>query len=163
MKLNKKQITFGILRISLGWIFLWAFLDKLFGLRFATQPQNAWIAGGSPTTGFLSNATSGPLEAVFKALANSALVDWIFMLGLLGIGISLIFGLAKRIGTISAIAMMILMYIAQLPLTNNPFMNDYIVYSLVFILFNFVAVEEWLGFGKWWKNTKLVKKFKFLK
>ena len=36
------------LRIALGWVFLWAFLDKLFGLGFATAAENAWINGGCP-------------------------------------------------------------------------------------------------------------------
>ncbi|MEV4569763.1 hypothetical protein AB0K12_38895 [Nonomuraea sp. NPDC049419] len=40
-------------RIAIGWIFLWAFLDKTFGWGFATPSDRAWIAGGSPTTGFL--------------------------------------------------------------------------------------------------------------
>jgi thiosulfate dehydrogenase [quinone] large subunit len=38
------------LRLALGWIFLWAVIDKLFGLGFATPAKNAWIDGGSPTT-----------------------------------------------------------------------------------------------------------------
>ncbi|MFC4062642.1 hypothetical protein ACFOWE_30465, partial [Planomonospora corallina] len=28
--------AFGVARIALGWVFLWAFLDKMFGLGFAT-------------------------------------------------------------------------------------------------------------------------------
>ena len=58
-------IFWGLLRIAMGWIFLWAFLDKCFGLGFATgrDPEtgaidfgsaDAWINGGSPTEGFLS-------------------------------------------------------------------------------------------------------------
>ncbi|RGA01239.1 hypothetical protein DI270_030565 [Microbispora triticiradicis] len=45
-------------RIAIGWVFLWAFLDKLFGWGFATPAAKAWINGGSPTTGFL-NALGG--------------------------------------------------------------------------------------------------------
>src|SRR5688572_9064984 len=36
-------------RLALGWVFLWAFLDKAFGLGFATSAARAWIDGGSPT------------------------------------------------------------------------------------------------------------------
>ncbi len=54
----------GVLRLSMGWVFLWAFLDKLLALGFATgrNPETgvvdrfgdaAWIYGGSPTDGFL--------------------------------------------------------------------------------------------------------------
>ena len=52
--------VWAITRISLGLIFLWAFLDKAFGLGRATPAENAWIDGGSPTAGFLSNAPTGP-------------------------------------------------------------------------------------------------------
>lgn len=41
-------------RLALGWIFLWAFIDKMFGLGMATESKNAWINGGSPTKGFLT-------------------------------------------------------------------------------------------------------------
>jgi|SRR3989344_2033937 len=79
----KRENFLGILRIFMGWIFLWPFLDKLIGLGFTTSPKNAWLNGGSPTTGFLSNATKGPLELFYKTLAGSTVVDWLFMLGLL--------------------------------------------------------------------------------
>ena len=61
-----KKITWLVLRLMMGLIFLWAFVDKLLGLGFATKPENSWLNGGSPTSGFLLNATHGPLEALFK-------------------------------------------------------------------------------------------------
>ena len=57
------------LRILLGWSFLWAFLDKFFGLGFSTCRMedggidflcsSAMSQGGSPTWGFLTFATQG--------------------------------------------------------------------------------------------------------
>ena len=38
----------AVLRIMFGFYFLWAFLDKTFGLGFATPAAKAWINGGSP-------------------------------------------------------------------------------------------------------------------
>ena len=38
-------------RLSLGWVFLWAFLDKVFGWGRATAAGKGWIDGGSPTAG----------------------------------------------------------------------------------------------------------------
>ncbi len=49
------------LRLSLGFLFLWAFLDKTFGLGYSTPSAHAWIRGGSPPKGFLSGANVGPL------------------------------------------------------------------------------------------------------
>ena len=40
---DRKAIRYVLaaLRLALGWIFLWAFLDKLFGLGLATKAENA--------------------------------------------------------------------------------------------------------------------------
>ncbi len=75
--------VWAITRISLGWIFLWAFVDKAFGLGRATPAENAWVDGGSPTNGFLSNAPTGPFENIYKDLAGATWADWLFMIGLL--------------------------------------------------------------------------------
>src|SRR5688500_16904788 len=66
------RYTLAGLRLSLGWVFLCAFIDKLFGLGFATPEKNAWINGGSPTKGFLGNAVSGPFEGFYKSFAGAA-------------------------------------------------------------------------------------------
>lgn len=58
-------------RITTGLLFLWAFADKAFGLGYATRSQNAWFSGGSPTKGFLSKVSVGPLESTFHELAGS--------------------------------------------------------------------------------------------
>src|SRR5688572_220372 len=73
------------LRISLGWVFLWAFLDKLFGLGRGTASEAAWINGGSPTAGFLGKGVSGPFEGMYHSIAGAAWADSLFMLGLLAI------------------------------------------------------------------------------
>jgi hypothetical protein len=36
------------IRIAPGWVFLWAFLDKTFGLGFATTSEKAWISCSWP-------------------------------------------------------------------------------------------------------------------
>ena len=52
--MNKQKIVFVMLRLAMGFIFLWAFFDKVFGLGFATTSEQAWINGGSPTSVFLT-------------------------------------------------------------------------------------------------------------
>lgn len=52
-------------RVSLGFVFLWAFLDKTFGLGYATTSAAAWVKGGSPTKGFLSHVSAGPFQSAF--------------------------------------------------------------------------------------------------
>jgi len=84
----------AILRIAMGAVFIWAFLDKMFGLGYATPSARAWIHGGSPTRGFLSSVDVGPLQSTAHAIAGTWWADWLFMLGLLGIGVALIAGIA---------------------------------------------------------------------
>lgn len=141
-KLFSSNLILAILRIGLGFIFMWAFLDKTFGLGFATKATGAWIRGGSPTTGFLSNAVSGPFNDVFKALSGVAVVDWLFMAGLLFVGLTLITNKFVRWGSIAGIIMLALMYLAQLWPVNNPVIDDHIIYALVLAYFAFRKESE---------------------
>lgn len=119
------------LRVSMALIFLWAFVDKLFGLGFATTADKAWINGGSPTTGFLMYATKGPFAGFFQGLAGVSAIDWVFMLGLLFVGLTLILNRYMKWGAVAGIVMMLLMYLAVLPPENNPLIDDHIIYALV--------------------------------
>lgn len=125
----KTPTWFTITRYMIAWIFLWAFLDKTFGLYFATSPANAWIRGGSPTTGFLTHAVKGPFADIFSTMAGAAVVDWLFMLGLLGAGVGLCTKKYFRLGAYIAIAQLSLIYLAGfLPPEHNPFIDDHLVY-----------------------------------
>lgn len=129
-----KKLILLKLRLVMALIFLWAFFDKLLGLGFATAKENAWINGGSPTTGFLTNATRGPFAELFKSLAGILVVDWLFMLGLLGVGLTLLFNKFIRFGAFAGILMMTLMWLAVFPPANNPLLDEHIVYILVLAL-----------------------------
>ncbi|PIQ78628.1 hypothetical protein COV82_00520 [Candidatus Peregrinibacteria bacterium CG11_big_fil_rev_8_21_14_0_20_46_8] len=153
----------GLLRIALGFTLFWAFLDKLFGLGFATQADKSWLDGTSPTAGFLGNAVSGPFAEYFRSLAGSAVVDWLFMLGLALIGLSLIFGVAMKIAGYSGALLMLLMWLALLPPKNNPILDEHIIYLLTFLFFaRAPEVGDYLGLGKPWKKWKLIKKNSWL-
>lgn len=135
--MNKQKIVFVVLRLVMGFIFLWAFLDKVFGLGFATTTKKAWIYGGSPTTGFLSFGVRGPFAEIFHSLAGVAVVDWLFMLGLLFVGLTLIFNKYVKWGCIAGSLMMLLMYLALLLPENNPIIDEHIVYIIVLTLIAF--------------------------
>ena len=120
-------------RLSLGFVFLWAFLDKTFGFGFATQPESSWISGGSPTYGFLSNAVQGPFADFFQGLAGLPWVDWLFMIGLLGVGITFIVNRYIRFGALVGALMLVLMYLALLWPENNPLVDDHLVYAFMML------------------------------
>lgn len=129
--MNKEKIVLSALRLVMGFIFIWAFFDKVFGLGFATTAEKAWIHGGSPTTGFLSMGVKGPFVEIFHSLAGVAVVDWLFMLGLLFVGVTLILNRYVKWGSIAGGLMLLFMYLALLWPANNPIIDEHIVYILV--------------------------------
>ena len=153
----------AVLRMAFGLIFFWAFLDKLFGFGFATESEAAWVNGGSPTTGFLRNATTGPMADFYEGLAGQAWVDWLFMIGLAGIGIAFLFGIGLRLAAGAAALMLVMMYTATMPTENNPVLDDHLIYAVAMIaLAASHAGDNW-GLGKRWATTPLVQRFGFLK
>ncbi|KGN33293.1 membrane protein [Knoellia sinensis KCTC 19936] len=164
----------GLTRISIGWIFLWAFLDKLLALGFSTgrNPETgvvdrfgpaAWINDGSPTEGFLTFGTKGPFAEFYQSFAGASWANWLFMIGLAGIGVSLMLGVATRISSVSGALMLVLMWTAVLPPDNNPFMDDHIIYALVLGMLAAVSAGRFLGLGRWWESLSIVQRFPILK
>lgn len=150
-------------RLALGWVFLWAFLDKTFGLGFATERADAWVNGGSPTFGFLNFATEGKIFHDFFAGLAGPVADWVFMIGLLGIGLALILGIGMRIAAISGSVMLVLMWAAELRLANNPFMDDHIIYALVLVALAIYGAGRTWGLGRAWEKLSVVQRFPILK
>jgi len=157
-----KKLSLALLRLTMSFIFLWAFFDKLFGLGFATKPHESWLQGASPTTGYLQFGTKGPLHQIFNSLAEQQSIDWLFMMGLLFIGIALFLGIGMRVAAYSGSLLMFLIWLSLFPPENNPLIDEHIIYILVFIvLWTNHAGRTW-GFGELWRKTKLVRNNKWL-
>lgn len=159
--------SLAVLRLATGFIFLWAFLDKTFGLGFSTPVERAWINGGAPAQGFLmSDGVTGPFKGFFTSLA-SPLTDWLFMAGMLGIGVAVVAGVGLRISAVAGTAMMLLMYIAEWPFaayaaSTNPVVDYHIIYALALIVVATTAAGDTWGLGGWWKSLPLVKAQRWL-
>lgn len=164
MRKGFEKFLIILLRLSMGWMFLWVFLDKVWGFGFNTPSGEAWVDGVSPTESFLKNATAGsPLSDVFNVLADHAWTDWLFMIGLAFVGVALILGIMMRLaGTVGAI-ISFLIFLAVLPPTQNPVITEHIIFILVFLLLAAVPSGEWFGLGKRWNRTWLTRGFPFLK
>jgi thiosulfate dehydrogenase (quinone) large subunit len=163
----------AVFRVVLGFEFLWAFLDKTFGFGYATPAERAWINGGSPTKGFLSRVAVGPFESTFHAIAGATWADWLFMLGLLGIGIALILGIGLRLAAVSGTLMMLLMWAAEWPLarftsagepsmSTNPVVEYHIVYALVLIALALTYAGNTWGLGRLWARLPFVQRNRWL-
>jgi len=158
----KERYIWGVLRVFMGWIFLWPFFDKVFGLGLNTAKENAWITGNSPTTGFLLNATKGPFVSFFQSLVGNAWVDWLFMIGILLIGLALLLGIGMRIASASGILLMLLFWLAVLPPAHNPFLDEHIIYAIIISGLPIVKAGRVFGFGGWWVETSIVRRHHFL-
>ncbi|PIN90104.1 hypothetical protein COU60_02070 [Candidatus Pacearchaeota archaeon CG10_big_fil_rev_8_21_14_0_10_34_76] len=159
---RKRKFIWAGLRILLGAVFLWAFFDKLLGLGFSTTFEKAWVNGGSPTYGFLTSSVRGPFADFFGALAGQVWVDWVFMFGLLLIGLALVLGVLVNFASLFGGIMMFLMWIAVFPPKTNPFVDDHLIYILVLAGISVVHAGRYFGFGTWWHNLSVVRKYKWL-
>jgi len=146
------------IRLALGWIFLWAFLDKLFGLGQSTPAANSWLNGGSPTAGFLGKAATGPFTGFYHSIAGSVVADVLFMVALLGIGAALILGIGMRIAAGAGALLTVLMWTAVLPPVSNPFMDDHLIYAAILIVLALLGAGTTLGLGRRWAATPLVRR-----
>jgi thiosulfate dehydrogenase [quinone] large subunit len=160
------------LRLTLGFLFLWAFIDKTFGLGYSTPSAHAWINGGSPTKGFLSGANIGPLQGFFRTIAGVPGMDWLFMLGLLGIGLALILGVALRAAAASGVLLVTMMWFATWPpatmgggqptSSTNPVVDDHILEAFALIVVAAFAGKTVGYLGRRWAGLNLVKKHPWL-
>ena len=165
--------TLAVLRIMLGFVFLWAFLDKAFGLGYSTAPAKAWVAGGSPTSGFLGHVDAGPFRGLFNSLAGSTVVDVLFMLGMLAVGVALILGVGLRLAAAAGGLILVLMWAAEWPMaaltfdgkptgSTNPFVDYHLVFAAALVVLAILAAGRTWGLGKKWQSTTLVKRLPWL-
>ncbi|GAA3367527.1 DoxX family membrane protein [Streptomyces antimycoticus] len=163
-----RAYVFASARLLMGFVFLWAFLDKTFGLGYSTVSGKGWIDGGSPTGGFLGHVAVGPMESTFHGWAGAAWADWMFMLGLLGIGLALTAGVALRLAAFAGTVMMALMWMAEWPpaqhlsdgspsMSTNPFADYHLVYAAVLLALAVASAGDTLGLGRLWARLPFVR------
>ncbi|HST65642.1 MAG TPA: hypothetical protein VLM05_10680 [Mycobacteriales bacterium] len=155
------RYVFAALRVVLGFTFLWAFLDKVFGFGYATPSAKSWLNGGSPTKGFLSGA-EGPFAGFYHAIAGDVWVNWLFMLALLGLGVALTLGIGMRVAAVSGAILYLMMWAVALPPETNPIVDDHIIGALAVIALALVHAGDTVGLGRWWKQQPIVQQNRWL-
>lgn len=168
----------AVLRIAFGLTFLWAFFDKLLALGFSAGAvlnrqgtktgtdflgKDAWLNGGNPTLGFLKFGASGPFKAFYNAIAGETWVNILFMLGLLGIGVALTFGIAMRLGTIAGLVMYLMMWSVALWPATNPVIDDHVLGAISMVVLGLTMAGDTWGSGTTWAKTRLVRRFPILR
>ncbi len=156
-----KAWSIFVLRVVLGFMFLWGGIQKI----------GKEMTGHYATTGFLSHAVSGPFVTLFNGMAGNAAVEYLLVYGELLIGISIVFGIVTRVGAISGIPMVLLMYLSQLPaaaagygnylnqlLQTDALFNEYILMALVFLAFIFLVPGRFMGLDGILQNSSFVQR-----
>lgn len=163
----------AVARIVIGFTFLWAFLDKLFGLNFSTPAAGAWINGGTPAQGYISGI-EGPFAGFFQLFANP-FGDAFFMIGLLGIGLAMIAGAGLRIAAVTGTLLMLFMFLAALPSatamvdgemvrgSTNPIVDSHWHEALLLIIPAATLAGDTWGLGRWWAKQSIVRKNPWLR
>jgi thiosulfate dehydrogenase (quinone) large subunit len=168
-----RETAVAALRVGTGFVFLWAFLDKTFGLHYSTPSAHAWIHGGSPTKGFLASVAVGPFQSMFHAWAGKGWADWLFMLGLLGIGLALVLGVGLRIAAVAGVVLVAMMWFAVFPpaqhaadgtatASTNPFVDEHVMDALALIVVAGFGTASRLGLGAMWARLPLVQRHRAL-
>lgn len=179
-------VSLSLARIGIGFVFFWAFIDKLLALGYSTGRDAdtgnvdyfgpaAWISGGHITEGYLKSAAgefggdpAGVYGEMFKGWGSWHLgtfrpLDWLFMLGLAGVGLALMLGIGTKIGAWSGVGLLLLMFVAHFDNTNNPIIDEHIVYGLSVVGIVFVELKyQAIGLGRWWRKLPIVQKFGWL-
>ena len=137
-------IVMTILRVAIGWHFLYEGLTKLL------NPE--WTAAG-----YLESAT-GPLAGMFQALAGNetllAMVNVLNTWGLVLIGLGLFLGLFTRIAQVAGIALLFMYYISHPPVFSEPgffregsyfFISKDFLEMLAMVVLMFFPTGKYLG------------------
>lgn len=135
--LNKKIIIYTLLRVAIGWHFLYEGISKLF------------IPGWS-SENFLINST-GPFSVLYQNLTSPTLlkiVDLLNIYGLIIIGVGLIIGLWVRYASIAGFALLTLYYFAYPPFGASLFGNTEGHVFIVNKIFIEAAVLVYFVFSK---------------
>lgn len=96
------------------------------------------------------------------------------MLGLLGIGLALLFGVGMRLAAGTGTILLAFMWISEWPLaqhtatgaatpSTNPLIDYHLVYVAVIIVLALFAAGETWGFGKLWAKLDTVRRHAWLR
>ena len=85
------------------------------------------------------------------------------MIGLLGIGIALTFGVGMRIAAVTGGLLYVLMWTVVLPPENNPVIDDHLLGAISLVVLALTNAGDTWGLGRWWSRTELVRRYPVLR
>ncbi len=85
------------------------------------------------------------------------------MIGLLGIGLALTFGVGMRIAGVAGALLYVSMWTVVLPPENNPVIDDHILGAITLVVLMLANAGDTWGLGRWWSKTDAVDRFPVLR
>lgn len=151
--------TIGLFRITLGWLLLWAGADKFFGLGHPTAAGQSVLDGSSATEGYLTHgiADGAPASAILSPLAGNIVVDALYLAVTIGGGLVLLLGILVRLAATGAIVFFGALWFSSFPLEYNPAIDQHLVYALGAALIATLNGGRFLGLGRRWEATGIVR------
>ncbi len=146
-----QKVSLALLRVSLGWVMLYAGLVKVF------DPN--WSAAG-----YLQNAKT--FTVFFQWLAQPSILPFVNFVnewGLTLLGASLILGLFVRLSSILGAILMTLYYF---PVLTFPYVaphsfiiDDHTIYALILVFFAAIGAGRYYSLYPWCASLPICSKF----
>lgn len=157
-------LLLGCLRILLGAVLLWAGLDKLLGLGFPTASGEGVVDGSSATQGYLAHGIEkgAPAHEVLTPLAGNPVIDVLYLLATLGAGLAIVLGIAMGPAALGAATLFLGLWFSSWPLEFNPVIDEHLFYAVAALALAALHAGRYLGLGRWWESTGLVRRFPWL-
>ena len=137
-----KSVSLFLLRIGLGWLFLYAGFSHLMDPKFSAS-----------VAGYLGHAAL--LPGLYAWLASPSMLPVVAVLnawGLTLIGIALIVGALVRLASYLGALMMLLYYLPlgfPRPDAHSYIVDDHVIYILVFLVLAAFSAGRYYGLDSW--------------
>ena len=144
------RIILAVLRVALGWVFLYAGITKLM--------NPAWSAAG-----YLTHAQA--FTGLYGWFASSANIGWVNAVnewGLTLLGVSLILGIGVRLSSVLGIGLMALYYLPlgfPHPSATAYIVDEHVIYASVLLLFAVLRAGRAHGLDAWCADLTICRRF----
>lgn len=151
----------GLVRILIGWMFIWTFIDRTFGLGRPTPHDQAWTRGGSPIDSFVGSArdsgSRNPVPGFWRFLSEQhTWVNIVLMVLIAVIGVLLVLGFVMWFSCVAGAILLVLQWFTAWPIKDNLFLNSALLGAVVLIALLACNAGSFVGFGKRWQHQEKV-------
>jgi thiosulfate dehydrogenase [quinone] large subunit len=160
----------ALLRIGLGFLYLWAFLEQAFGIgytntttpagqlptfgwHFSYDSSSGWITSGfthSPTAPFITSL-HGPVGWVLQQFPTG-FDDFMWMFAIGGLGVALLSGIFMRIAGWGGFLLNLIIWFSAFPPEGNPIVDgEHMAFAFSILLLMYLQAGNRWGLGRWWR------------